>query len=670
MTESTDHAEERIRDAVTLAGGSMRVTVSALMRNFGPDATPEIAEGRLLDAGITPEQSLPGLGPDDYVVLHAQSDSTAVILAPPGEEEPVDAEVYEEQEPVSSVGRPLTMLAGAGKLAMPVGREREIDQVIELLSRRRRRGVMLVGPPGIGKTAIVEGVAQRFAAGDCPPELAGLDVQEVLPTALLSFFPDPESLADVTRALLNPAIEDGRILFIQDFQIAHTYGGPGRGLIGGIRNALRDGSLGCIGSISNAHWAAAVQADPGIERLLEPIRIREVSAEEAVAILAAARGRLGEAGAEDEPPEELLRHVVSLAVKRLPNRRLPEKALDLLDRVMTRARTSGASPTPEMVDAVVAELTGVPLEASGDRPDQLVANLGERLRAEVIGQEEAVEAVVSKLALKLRGFDLRPQRPNGVFLFTGPTGVGKTQLAKALATHLLGSEDRILRLDMSEHSESHHVSQIIGAPPGYVGFEQGSPLLDRIEAEPFTLVLLDEVEKAHPAIHRLFLQVFDDGVITTSAGRRVHFSDAVIVMTSNVDVARRPPGFASDEDPLAELGNLTEHFPREFINRVDAVCHFRHLEAEDIRRIVGEVMVPKWLRGREKDGLRLRVSDAALDLLATHGCSRELGARELERVVEYELLAPVLDAFEGPDGLPLVAEVEGGKVIVRTENES
>lgn len=666
MTEATQTAEERVRDAVALAGGTMKSTAAALMRTFGEGADPNAVERRLLAVGVRVSPALHGLEPMAFVVLHAASDSIELepIASAPSEpdELPNDQGTGSPEDRGTLLVRNLSRVAS--ELPEVFGRDREIGQVIELLSRRLRGGVMLVGPPGVGKRATLHGVVKQLGLEGPNADLEGAEIVELQITSVLAAL-DPSEISDMAQVIVRDSQERGRIIFVPDFHIALAYGSPGLGLVGGMRQAMDAGTVRVIGSIGDADWAAAIRADPALEHMLEPLRITEPDRATAVRILEANyRSITGEGAGSDQA--DLLRAVDDEARRRLPNRAMPGKAIDLLDRVLSRARCLEVEATPGLVADVIAEMTGVP--TSIGPVAELQDGLAERLKGRIIGQGDAIDAVVHRLNLKLGGFDLRPERPNGVFLFSGPSGVGKTQLARQIAIELFGSEDRVVRLDMSEHSESHHVSQIIGAPPGYVGFEQGSPLFDRLECDPFCLVLLDEIEKAHPAIHRLFLQVFDAGVITTAAGRRVYLSDAVIVMTSNIDVTRRPPGFTTDQPDDVELGNLTEFFPPEFVNRIDAVCRFRALDPADMKRIIDEVLLPNWIASRASMGLRLRVDADVVEHLAERGCSRELGARELERVVEAELLTPVMNAHrEAGDG-PLTASMSGDEVIVRRDH--
>jgi ATP-dependent Clp protease ATP-binding subunit ClpA len=337
----------------------------------------------------------------------------------------------------------------------------------------------------------------------------------------------------------------------------------------------------------------------------------------------------------------------------------------LLDRTVARAKRANLDLTEDLVGKVLAETTGLPL---GEGMAQRAKGLRSYLRTQVIGQDEAMDALSDRFELKLRGIDLKPERPNGVFLLTGPTGVGKTETARAMARFLFGSEKRMLRMDMSEYSERHQVAKVLGAPPGYVGYEQGAPLLAELESQPFAVVLLDEMEKAHEAVHRIFLQVFEDGFLTTAAGRRVYFSDAVIVMTSNVDLRKSAPvGFMGKRDPKSELDMLDDHFPRELVNRIDAVCQFRRLELEDVKRILREVTIPGWIEKNREKGIELELTDAAANHLAKAGYSRDLGARELNRVVEQQLLVKVADQVDKGYRGQLVAAIDDGNLVVRPE---
>lgn len=570
-------------------------------------------------------------------------------------------------------GRDLTALASEGELEPVIGREHEIDQVIEVISRTLKRNPLLVGPPGVGKTAVVEGLAQRVAEGQVPEHLSELRIVELSGPTLRAV---SRFQSDVT-ALINRIVEEATlarcVLFIDEFHVVVEPRYEGEPSVAAqMKPALARGSVACIGATTEAEYHRIVQRDPAIDRRFEPVQVNEPDTAATAAILEATAERLAEpqpqvgADVSVELEPGLVHAVMRLGSTYLHNRRFPDKGIDILDRAIARARLGAGVVTEALLTDVVADMTGLPIGGGGRGIAERINGLADYLRSRVIGQEEAIEAVTEHLTVTIRNLDIRPERPNGVFLFTGPTGVGKTEMARAIAEHLFGSADRLIRLDMSEYSDEElAITRLLGSTPGYVGYEEGSAFLDEVTRRPFTVILLDEIEKADPAVHRLFLQVFDAGVLTSGQGRPTYFSDAVIIMTSNIVVApRRSAGFVPRQDDDAVPKALTAFFPQEFLARIDAVCRFRKLTRDEVRRVLTEVVLPRLLQRYAESGIEFTVDDSVIDHLTALAADHPLGLRELNRILERELLAPL--ALSTPVGTRVQARgvVEDGTVKI------
>ncbi|MFJ3231865.1 ATP-dependent Clp protease ATP-binding subunit [Streptomyces sp. NPDC086787] len=609
-------------------------------------------------------------------------------------------------------GRDLTEMAREGRVDPVIGRDEEIEQTIEVLSRRGKNNPVLIGEAGVGKTAVVEGLAQRIIDGDVPDVLLGRRVMALDLTGVVAgtrFRGDFEERMNNIVGEIR-AHEGQLIIFIDEL---HTVVGAGTGGEGGamdagniLKPALARGELHVVGATTLEEFRR-IEKDAALARRFQPILVPEPSVEDTVEILRGLRDRY-EAHHQVAYTDEALKAAVQLSDRYLTDRRLPDKAIDLIDqagaRVRLGARTKGSDVrtmereieqltcdkdqavadeqyeeatrirdritelkgritetsddtesyegrhlevTAEDIAAVVSRLTHIPVSRLTQEEKQRLLGLEAHLQQRVIGQDQAV-AVVAEAVLRSRAGLASPHRPIGSFLFLGPTGVGKTELARALAEALFGSEDRMVRLDMSEYQERHTVSRLVGAPPGYVGHEEAGQLTEVVRRHPYSLLLLDEVEKAHPDVFNILLQVLDDGRLTDSQGRTVDFTNTVIVMTSNLgsDVITRrgggigfgPTGEEADQEARREqvLRPLREHFRPEFLNRVDEIVVFRELSAERLRQIT-DLLLEHTRELLRAQGASVDFTDAAVGWLAERGHQPEYGARPLRRTIQREV---------------------------------
>jgi len=568
-------------------------------------------------------------------------------------------------------GRDLTALARHGKLTPPTGRRRELRRMAQILARKQKSNVCLVGEAGVGKTVLVEGLAVKSVSENAPPEVRGKRIVEipvaslVAGTSLRGEF-EQRLQAIVAEATANPDV----IIFIDEI---HTLMGAGSG--GGqamdaaniLKPALARGELRCIGATTHAEYRKYIEGDAALSRRFIPVTVNEPTPAEAVAILNGLR-EVYETHHKAVIEEAAVACAVELSVRYLPDRKLPDKALDLIDEAAARKRVQSLTLDKEALRAmregkgetvrveaadiahVVTEWTGIPVSVGAAGEGDRLDDLEECLRARVIGQDHAV-SVVADVIRGARAGLANPRRPQGVFLFMGPTGVGKTELAKALAERLFGDENQMVRVDMSEYMEEHSVARLIGSPPGYKDSDEGGMLTNAIRTRPWSVVLLDEVEKAHPRVLDVFLQVFDDGRLTDGRGRQADFTNAVIIMTSNLGagVARtRAVGFrapdaqreAASDTREQSLAVLRQRFRPEFVNRIDEVVVFRPLGRRHIRGVLEKHL--QLLRQQlERKGVRLLISDDAYDATTELGYSEEYGARNLQRAVERELVRPI-----------------------------
>ncbi|MFF4488883.1 ATP-dependent Clp protease ATP-binding subunit [Streptomyces sp. NPDC001544] len=699
---------------------------------------------------IGPEHVLSALAanPDSAAghILHAARFGSSAM--PPETPESDRTRTAERQRPTSTptldkYSRDLTDLARQGGIDPVIGREDEIEQTIEVLSRRGKNNPVLIGDAGVGKTAIVEGLAQRIADGEVPDVLSG---RRLVALDLTGVVAGTRYRGDFEERLNNivgeiRAHSDQLIVFIDEL---HTVVGAGGGGEGGqmdaaniLKPALARGELHIVGATTLEEFRR-IEKDAALARRFQPILVPEPTVADAIEILRGLRDRY-EAHHQVRYTDEALVAAVELSDRYLADRRLPDKAIDLIDqagaRVRLGARTKGTDVralereleqltrdkdqavaderyeqatqlrdriaelkqriaetsgedradegqdlqvTAEAIAEVVSRQTGVPVSRLTQEEKERLLGLEEHLHQRVVGQDEAV-GVVAEAVLRSRAGLASPDRPIGSFMFLGPTGVGKTELARALAEALFGSEDRMVRLDMSEYQERHTVSRLVGAPPGYVGHEEAGQLTEVVRRHPYSLLLLDEVEKAHPDVFNILLQVLDDGRLTDSQGRTVDFSNTVIVMTSNLGseaITRRgagigfgPSGAEADEEARREqiLRPLREHFRPEFLNRVDEIVVFRQLTAEQLRQIT-DLLLGRTRRLLTAQGVAVDFTDAAVGWLAERGYQPEYGARPLRRTIQREVdnqLSRLLLDGRVEEGSRVTVDVEDGRLVFR-----
>jgi len=614
---------------------------------------------------------------------------------------------------VDQLGINLTDAVRAGKIDPVIGREKEIERVIQILSRRTKNNPALIGEPGVGKTAIAEGLAQRIVAGDVPDTLANkrvltLDIGSLVAgTKYRGEF--EERLKKIIEELRNT---NDAVLFIDEL---HTLVGAGaaEGAIDAaniLKPPLARGELQCIGATTLDEYRKYIERDAALERRFQPVMVEEPTREQTVEILFGIRSRY-EDHHKVKITDDAVKAAADLSIRYITDRHLPDKPIDLIDEAASRVRLRTASAPPELKEAqkelervtkekeaaindqdyevaanlrdaesqakenidqirtswqqtqaadmaqvtqediaqVVAMWTGIPVTAIAQEESERLMHMEDALRLKVIGQEEAIDTV-AKAVRRARAGLKDPKRPIGSFIFLGPTGVGKTWLAKALAEFMFGSEDALIKIDMSEFMERHNVSRLVGAPPGYVGFDEGGQLTEAVRRKSYSVVLLDEIEKAHPEVFNILLQILEDGHLTDAKGRRVDFRNTVIIMTSNVgaksllkDTSLGFKPVAVDQakheeqayDRMKEkvLDQLKTQFRPEFLNRVDSVVVFRSLQIEQIRVIV-ELLLARVRDQLHSQQIELEITQAAKDHIIKLGYDVDYGARPLRRVIQ------------------------------------
>ncbi|MEO6083020.1 MAG: ATP-dependent Clp protease ATP-binding subunit [Umezawaea sp.] len=615
-------------------------------------------------------------------------------------------------------GRDLTAAARDGQLDPVVGRDEVIDEVLEVLSRRTKNNPVLIGDPGVGKTAIVEGIAQRMAEGEVPATLEGRRLISLDLAGMVAGSKYRGEFEERLQGVIDEVSAANRmvVLFLDEL---HTVVGAGSAegapmdAANMLKPALSSGRLQVVGATTVEDYRRHIAKDPALERRFQPILVNEPSREEAIAILRGLRGRY-ESHHGVRVTDEALTAAVELSTRYIADRFLPDKAVDLLDRAGARVRLREKSAAPDplsvqrridhlrreitvaqddharvlfledelaratadldsaraaMADApkvdaddvaeVVSRSTGIPVSRLTEAERHRLLHLEEDLHQRIVGQDEAVEAVADAVRQGRAGLK-HPDRPIGSFLFLGPTGVGKTEVARALAEALFGSRDRLIRFDMSEFSQQHTVTRLTGAPPGYVGYDDAGQLTGAVRRTPYSVLLLDEIEKAHPDVFNTLLQVLDAGRLTDAQGRTADFANTAIIMTSNIGaeqlLAAASSGRSAEDlrEPL--MAAVRRYFRPEFLNRLDEVILFRGLDADQLRQITGLLLEDTRLRLREQD-ITLEVDEQAIDWLAARGYDPEHGARPLRRTIGRELDRRLSRAL-------LAGELHGGQHVV------
>jgi ATP-dependent Clp protease ATP-binding subunit ClpC len=636
----------------------------------------------------------------------------------------------------------LTTSAEEGKLDPVIGRQMEIERVIQILARRNKNNPALIGEPGVGKTAIVEGLAQRIIEGDVPAPLLGKRLLQLDVGSLVAGTMYRGQFEERLKRVIEELKSSGAILFIDEVHMLVGAGAAGSSVDAAniLKPALSRGELQVIGATTMDEYRKHIESDAALERRFQPVMVEEPTVEEAIEILRGVRSAYEEHH-RLRISDEAIEAAVRLGSRYVTERFLPDKAIDLIDESSSRVRMykspaakaskdlmtqlremrhnhamaledgryedaqeilerqealenqlerlrtgwdRSTSPvvTADDIAEVVAMWTGVPVMQLAQEESQRLLQMEEELRRYIIGQEEAIQ-LVAKAVRRSRAGLKDPRRPIGSFMFLGPTGVGKTELTKALATFLFGSEDALIQLDMSEFMERHTVSRLVGAPPGYVGYEDAGQLTEALRRRPYSIVVFDEIEKAHPEAHNMLLQIMEEGHLSDARGRKVDFRNAIIVMTSNVgaDMIKRQSGigFALQRDEETEerqaydemrkklMESLKRVFRPEFINRLDSVMVFHALTRENIRDIV-HLELKKVAERLEENEITLTATPEAVDNLAESGYDPDMGARPLKRVIQQKVEDPLSDALlsgQFDDGDTVVVDLEDGEIILK-----
>ena len=649
---------------------------------------------------------------------------------------------------LDSYSRNLTQMALDGKLDPVIGREHEIQRVIQILSRRTKNNPCLIGEPGVGKTAVVEGLAQRIAAGDVPDTIADKRVMTLDLSGMVAGSKYRGEFEERIKKVIAEVVEAKDVLlFIDEIHTIIGAGGAEGALDASniLKPSLARGELQLIGATTINEYRKYIEKDSALERRFQPVTVDEPSEEESIAILKGLRSRYEEHH-RVEITDDALEAAVKLSSRYINDRFLPDKAIDLIDEAASKVRLSNYTKPSKIKDYeaqiddleeekesairdeayekagdikknqeklkekirltlekwekeketrklvvgenevadVVAGWTKIPVKKLAQEESERLKNLEGILHERVVGQEEAVTAV-SKAIRRGRIGLKDPKRPIGSFLFLGPTGVGKTELSKALAEAMFGTESSLIRVDMSEYMEKHSVSKMIGSPPGYVGYEEGGQLSEKVRRNPYSVILFDEIEKAHPDVFNILLQVLDDGHITDAQGRKIDFKNTIIIMTSNAGaeniIAPKRLGFGVATDAKADhefmKGRVMEEVKRlfkpEFLNRIDEIIVFHQLTKEHMKGIADIMLRGIEKRSKEQLGITLTVNEAAKDLLIDKGYDDKYGARPLRRTIqsllEDKMAEEILDG-KLKKGVNVEVDCEEGKLTFTVKKKA
>ncbi|GGL45310.1 ATP-dependent Clp protease ATP-binding subunit [Sporolactobacillus putidus] len=632
---------------------------------------------------------------------------------------------------LDQIGRNLTDAARRGRIDPVIGRNREVQLVVETLNRRNKNNPVLIGEPGVGKTAIAEGLALKIVEGKVPAKLANKELYLIDVSSLVAGTGIRGQFEQRMKQLMSELEKRKNVIvFIDEVHLLVGAGSAEGGSMDAgniLKPALARGELQIIGATTLKEYRK-IEKDAALERRFQPIIVNEPTQEEAVQILKGLQSRY-ENYHHVRYSDEAIKACVALSSRYIQDRFLPDKAIDLMDEAgskmnlnltpvdtesvkkkieeitaakeqatkneqfeqaarlrdqehayqkqleqLEKIKANGAElpvtgkeavVNAELIQQIVETRTGIPVRKLQSDEQNKMRYLADHLNEKVIGQKEAVERVARAIRRNRTGFR-KTTRPIGSFLFVGPTGVGKTELAKTLANEMFGERDAMIRLDMSEYMEKHSVSKLIGAPPGYVGHDEAGQLTEKVRRKPYSIILLDEIEKAHPDVMHMFLQILDDGRLTDSQGRTVSFKDTVIIMTSNAGIRNKSAtlGFGSSSSREDMIKQLENYFQPEFLNRFDAIVKFNSLTKDDLLAIV-DLMLNDIERAAQKQGLTLTVTDAAKKKLAELGYNPEFGARPLRRVLEEKVEDSISDLLlENGQAKSITVDEAGGEIKV------
>lgn len=549
---------------------------------------------------------------------------------------------------VEKFGRNITKLATEGKLFHILGRDREIDNILETLFSLKKNNPLLIGKAGVGKTAIVEGLAQKIASAEVPDFFKGKEIIEINMGILVA---GTTFRGDFEKRLKNIVEEVSKnkdlILFIDEIHTllgAGETGGSNLDAANILKPALAKGDLRCIGATTVEEYLKYFQKDSALDRRFFKIQIEELDKNSTFHILQSLLQKMKE-HFKVEIMEEQLWLILELADMELKNRVFPDKAIDILEKSLSRtALQNQKNVSTETIKNVVAEFVGYNVFTTEEERKLHLSGLERYLKKRCLGQDGAVSRITSALITAKSEFSFDPVRPDGVFLFTGPSGVGKTYLAREIAKYLYGKYDKCITINMSEYTEPHSVSKLIGSPPGYVGHDGVSLFHQIMQASPSCILLLDEIEKANPEVLKLFLRIFEEGVINDTSGKAIYFSNATIVMTSNIILTGGTIGFECRQGERDQYAKLKEYFPKEFVNRIDHIVHFDPLEKETAKKIVVDLLIPKAEKVFLRKDMTVNFTDKFIDYIVDLGYDKVKGVRNLERVFEKTVMNTVTNS--------------------------